>query len=215
MTNDTKEEFNPDQFTGIAMYPFLKNPRISNNPMYKDAYEVDLLLDTKGVSEAQKKGYKVRSGNKKYDEFITTNGLAAKGYAGQYLNFKKDAMRKKYEDGNPVLQLDEKGRPVFVDGQAVIEMEPATPPRIRDSAATVLEPSQIPDIGNGSILRVFTSPKNGGARASMRGEWGAKLISVTILELVERPAYSPDTSSSSFVASAPDDDDDIPAFARG
>lgn len=211
---DTKEEFNPDQFTGLAMYAYLSKPRPSNNPMFKDAYEVDLLLDTRGVSEAQKKGYKVRSGNKRYDEFITENGLAAKGYAGQYVSFKKDAIRKKYEDGNPVIKMDEKGRPVMVDGNVVFEQEPALPPRVRDSASQPIDNDDIPMIGNGSLLRVFTTPKNGGTRASMRGEWGAKLISVTILQLVEREAYVPQSPMPTKFADD-DMDDEIPAFAKG
>lgn len=209
-----KEEFNPDQFTGLAMYAYLSKPRPSNNPMFKDAYEVDLLLDTRGVSDAQKKGYKVRSGNKRYDEFITDNGLAAKGYAGQYVSFKKDAIRKKYEDGNPVIKMDEKGRPVMVDGNVVFEQEPSLPPRVRDSASQPIDNDEVPMIGNGSLLRVFTTPKNGGTRASMRGEWGAKLISVTILQLVEREAYVPQSPMPTKFADD-DMDDEIPAFAKG
>lgn len=223
MTNDTKDEFNPDQFVGISMYAALCKPRISNNPLYPDAWQVDLLLDTRGLKEAQEKGYKVHSGNAKYNEFIAQNGLDKQGYSGAFIKATKPTTAKVFKDGNPVIKTDEAGRPVFENGAPVMETTLAVAPKVRDSARNVIDPDNMPSIGNGSKLRIFVTPKNGGARAMMRGEWGARLISTTILELkeytkntVEAGGYVYDAKDGTYTSSTVSDDmdDDIPNFAR-
>lgn len=176
--------------TGISMYAKIKEPDQARVIKAKDGKEivtdskwtVDLLLNQKGKMVAERAGVRVRNApsdpnlNYKYVEYVTTSGLLEKGYTGEYIRITKNAEKQaRNEDGSPMYN-----GPIPVKA-------PANPPRIRDSKGTDIPLEDVPLIGNGSELQVAFTPTI--APGKKHGEYGARFISVKILELVE---YDPE-----------------------
>lgn len=172
-------------FTGISMYAKIKEPNKANDPKYTDAWETDLLLNEKDVKRAAALGLAVKTRDN-YMEFCEDNGLVEKGYTGKYIKSRKYTLKSA---GKMVAQPDgtEVFKPLYNEDGPV--KEPAKPPIVRDAKGNDIPHEDVPLIGNGSLISigVVVTP----SAAKTKGEWGSRLISVEIKELVE---YEPSTN---------------------
>ncbi len=200
-----------ETITGVSMYAKLIRPAKSNRADIPDTWELDLLIDQKGKAVADKLGLRVRNKqgdekmNQRYIDFVKESGLDKKGYTGEYVRFSKKTTKAVWDQARNKQKYNEDG-PMF---------EPAQPPQIRDSAGNLIPTSDAPLLGNGSVVTVsfaLTKPAMKG-----HGEYGGRLISVRILELVPYEAAAPTPNLGGYVhAASPADDmaDDVPKFAN-
>lgn len=163
-------------FTGISMYARLNEPK-ENTTIHGEPtapiWTQDVLIDSVTAAMLKGKGVRVKSGNQKYLQQIEQQGLASKGYMGDFVTTKKSTVKKVYVDG--VIQRDKQ------TGDELTEA--ADRPKMTDSRGREIPESAGLNIGNGSTVRIGASITKG-PKVPV-GNYGLRLIETRILELVE------------------------------
>lgn len=163
-------------FKGKSMYARVFEPALPppQDPTQPPRWTVDVLIDKATKTELMAKGLRIKDGNPKYEAFVEENGLLEKGFDGSFVTVKKSTVRKAYNQAMQEPIKDEKGNQVF---------EPASRPKVMDTAWNEIPESANLKIGNGSDIEVcYTITKPLLARS---GNYGARLVSTKILNLVE------------------------------
>lgn len=171
-----KSEAEYINFRGKSMYARVFEPANPppQDPTQPPRWTVDVLIDNATKIELQGKGLRIKDSNPRFDAFVAEQGLVEQGYDGSYVTVKKSTLRKKY---NPELQE------VVKDAQGAVVMEPASRPKVTDSAGNEIPESAELKIGNGSDVEVCGTITK--AIMARPGNYGLRLVSTKILNLVE------------------------------